>query len=307
MNLQQYAESMPESALLGYISWYELTDPNIKHADLVTAMTKAGFTKREIPGAPRRGDVFKRACRYSEQKRIPITENQYANVLVRKVASETDQVENHVVIEVVDKEGHRLDYQIAMKLQFNRIQNKLYVSRLPVPLYLDKIVDDAFNEFHRQFEKAQTTIDPQVIRLALRQRLDRMGATQVRNRGSVYFIPRTQKESVNQLEELFRVFNNNSLFHSIPLPDTSKQREMVQAAFDSDIHDRAESLIEKLNGLIAKDKVGDKEWENISHSYKQIKEQKEEYESLLEWNALRSDTELQVLDQKFKQVMLGVS
>ena len=123
----------------------------------------------------------------------------------------------------------------------------------------------------------------------------------------MYFIPRTQKESVNQLEELFRVFNNNSLFHSIPLPDTSKQREMVQAAFDSDIHDRAESLIEKLNGLIAKDKVGDKEWENISHSYKQIKEQKEEYESLLEWNALRSDTELQVLDQKFKQVMLGVS
>lgn len=305
MNLSQYVDTIPESVLLGYISWYELNNPKISQKDLATLMTNAGFPKRDIPSAPRAGDVFKRACRYSEQKKIPITDDTYGNLLIRKVAAETEQVENHMIIEVVDKAGKRLDYQAAAKLQFNRVQNKLFVEKLSVPMYLESLRDEGFQEFQTQFELARDTIDPQVIRLKLRSRLDAMGAVQVRNRGSVYFLPANQSPYVEKLEELFAGFNNGSDFHSIPLPDTSKQREMVQAAFDTDIHIRAESLIDKLDGALKKDKVGAKEWESISYTYKQIKELREEYEELLEWNNLRADTELMVLDQKFQKVMLG--
>ena len=249
--------TVPEDMLLGWVSWYTVRDPQVTEPDLRTQIANLGLDLKIVPTPPRAGDAFKRACRYSEQSKVPVlmTDN-YANFLIRQVDNAPAGVVRQLVIEVVDPNGKTLEYLQPATLTLDRTQAKpdIKIKKQNLGSPWDDMANVTLDVFAANFRSALKYLDPQTLRRTVRRQLDLMNAIAVRREGSVYFIPASQKTKTEGLEQLLEGWNNDSMFHTVPLVDTENQRKMVKAAFEDEVHSEATELIAR---LAAKIKGGD--------------------------------------------------
>lgn len=295
-----YSAAIPDDRLLGHIAWYTITKPLVTHDQLQEMVSDLSISNSVLPPKPRLGDAFKRACRYSERQNIPMPGNddQKINFLIRKVTQGAKEVVRHLVLEIVDKEGETLEYHDVAHLTFDRTSDKLHVRKLRINDALDELTQETLSMFTDNFSDATKYIDAQVIRHMIRDQLELMGAISVRKQGSVYFAPKSSKDQTEALETLCNRLGNGSMFHALPLVDTSKQREMVSSAFEDEVHDEATQLISKL----AKQKQDGKQitiksWENYQDQFKRLKKNAAEYAELVDNELSKAKAEIQALDQ----------
>ena len=169
--------TLPDELLLGHIAWYTVTQPTVTHEDVSRLATENNLTARFVPKEPRLGDAFKRACRYSERKGIPIPHtSNTASVMIRDVDTTITHVERHMVLEIRDPDGRKLEYYDAVRLVFDRKDEVLNATKLSLPGSYQTIIDLAAQEFLTKFGIARKTIDAQQIRLQIRNELDAAGA-----------------------------------------------------------------------------------------------------------------------------------
>ena len=299
-----YAENVSEDRLLGHIAWYTISQPEVTHEQLAEMVSDLPLNKTLLPPKPRLGDAFKRACRYSERKKLDYKNDQFVNFLIRTVSQSTNEVVRHLVLEVVDAAGETLEYHDVAHLKFDRKQNVLNVRRLHLNDELDKLTEDTLNIFTDNFDKASRYLDAQVLRLFIRHQLDSMGAISVRKQGSIYFAPLSVKDKTEGLETLCARLGNGSIFHSLPLVDTSKQREMITAAFEEEVHDEATQIIAELK---AKKEDGvtvtAKAFDSYRDRYNRLKGNASEYAKLVEDELTKTKTEIQALDQHLVKML----
>jgi Family of unknown function (DUF6744) len=304
--LPDYAAGLPDEAILGYIAWYTVTQPIVTHEQLEEMVADLPLSQTILPKAPRMGDAFKRACRYSERKKVPIpgSADTFANFLIRNVTQDADEVERHLVLEIVDEEGKRLEYHVVAQMTFNRTKSNLYVRQLQVDDNLLTLTKETLKMFTDNFDKATKYLDAQVLRLMVRQQLELMSATSVRAQGSVYFIPVASKEQTEGLETLCQRLGNGSAFHSLPLIDTTKQREMVKSAFEKDVHDQAAQLIAELtskrrNGTALTAKA----WEKYQGKFKKLKASAGDYATIVDDELDKVKIEIESLNKNLTEFL----
>lgn len=287
---------VPDELTLGYIAWYTITKPEITHEELSGLVADLGLDQGIVPPEPRIADAFKRACRYSERKGLdlPGSENK-GNFLIRAVAQTPTEIERHMVLEVVDPEGRTLTYQTVVEFKFVRSTNVLKVSRTRVGEY-DPLVEDSLNMFMENFKQATVFIDAQLIRRTIRCQLDAMLAFPVRRQGSVYFIPQKEKTKTLALELLCTKLGPGSAFHSLPLVDTTKQREMVHAAFEDELHEESTQLISEMKRV--KGELTPRAWAAYREKLRHIRDKYNEYAGLVETEITQASFELDVIERK---------
>jgi hypothetical protein len=303
--LPDYAAGLPDEATLGYIAWYTITQPVVTHEQLEEMVADLPLSKTVLPKAPRMGDAFKRACRYSERKKVPIPgADTFANFLIRNVTQDADEVERHLVLEIVDVEGKRLEYHIVAQMTFNRTKSNLYVRQLQVDDELLTLTKETLKLFTDNFDTATKYLEAQVLRLMIRQQLELMSATSVRPQGSVYFIPVASKEQAEALETLCQRLGHGSIFHSLPLIDSTKQREMVKAAFETDVHDQAAQLIAELTGKRRDGKtITAKAWEKYQGKFKKLKASAGDYATIVDDELDKVKIEIESLNKNLTEFL----
>lgn len=296
---------LPKDLTIGFICWYTITTPRVTHEQMVELVTDLQLDPFVLPNPPRRGDAFKRACRYSEQNglTIPGSENK-ANILIRSVANTAAEVERHMVVEIVDPEGRTLEYIDAAHLKFNRSSNRLHVAKRKMESAYDTMVLKAINIFNDNFEDAAKHIDAQVIRRMIRDQLTRIGAISVRRQGSVYFYPQKHHAIGLALEQFCQHMGKGSDFHNLPLVDTTRQREMVSAAFQDEVHERAIQIMAELESFRSQNKqITIRAWTEYRRELQHLVDTKGDYSSLVSDELTKADVELSGLQKSLEDFL----
>ena len=305
--LPGYGVGLSDDLLLGYIAWYTITKPMLTHDDIVRLITDLGLDANLIPSPPRAGDAFKRACRYSERKGLPIpyTDNT-ANYMIRPVAQTLQEIERHVMLEIVDPNGRRLEYHKAAELRFDRTTSKLSISLKRISDDLDPMSKDTLDRFAHELDHATKYVEAQVIRRMIREQLENMHAILARSRGSVYFIPSKHRDKIEGLEAFAASCGDGSVFHTIPLIDDSKQQELIANAFEEGVHEQATQIIAELQAHSSTDKeMTVNAWNTYKVKFDALAAKRAEYEDLVDLELNKASLELEVLQTHLNDFLMS--
>lgn len=355
--LAGYGAGIKRETLLGWVTWYGISDPEVKYDDLKQKVTDLGLQVEALPAPLREGDCFKRACRYAEQKKLPYGDL-FANILIRSVSQDKETIERHLVVEIVDADGRRLEYEAAAHLildkflyylswqegeygktherTFRRREDALEV-RMNIEndkrydektwnlrlssgvedanLHIERtdwakqpknvqLVSEALERFEDEYERAKTYLDAQTLRQMVRRQLDAMGAFLLRRNGSVYFLKKSEEERAIAMCDLLDWIGNGSGMHILPLIDTDKQREMIQAAFEDEVHESAQSMLNTLSEAITNKKpVTKAAWVDFMNRKEALQALAAEYSDLIDREFVKAGTELALLDDAMTELL----
>lgn len=357
--LTGYGAGIRKETLLGWVAWYGISDPSVKYDDLKQKVTDLGLDVSALPAPLRAGDSFKRACRYAEQKKLPYG-NLFVNTMIRSVSQNTETVERHLVVEIVDADGRRLEYEVAAHLildkfaytvtwfedgdrskprtrTFKHKQDaidlrtnvesekgfdpdrwSLRVSTTEeAVLTIDRtdwsrrtknrnLVQDAIDRFQTEYTNATTFLDSQTLRQMVRRQLDLMRSFLLRRNGSVYFIPKDMEREAIAMCDLLDWIGHGSGFHILPLVDTAKQREMIQAAFEDEVHESAQTMLNTLQeALHNKEPITKAAWIEYMNRKEALQERATEYSDLIDREFIKAGTELALLDDTMTELLTG--
>ena len=355
--LAGYGAGIRKETLLGWVAWYGISDPEVKYDDLKQKVTDLGLDVDALPAPLRAGDSFKRACRYAEQKKLPYSDL-FVNIMIRSVSQDKETIERHLVVEIVDAEGRRLEYEIAAHLILDKfiyylewqegplgkryqrtfrrredaldartnIENdkrfdegtwnlRLSSGLEDAALHVERtdwakkpknrqLVSEALERFEDEYENARTFLDAQTLRQMVRRQLDNMDAFLLRRNGSVYFVKKTEEERAIALCDLLEWIGNSSGFHILPLIDTDKQREMIQGAFEDEVHESAQAMLNTLSeALLAKKPVTKTAWMEYMDRKEALQARAAEYSDLIDREFVKAGTELALLDDAMTEIL----
>ena len=305
--LPGYGAGLTDDLILGHIAWYTITKPQLTHDDILELVTDLGLDANIVPKPPRAGDAFKRACRYSERNGIPVPySDNTANYMIRSVAQTATEIERHVMLEIVDSDGRRLEYHKAAELKFNRKDSRLSVSMKQVNPDMDPITKETLERFAAELNYATKYIEAQVIRRMIRQQLDNMHAILARSKGSVYFVPNKYKKKMAALEEFTANCGHGSVFHTIPLIDDSKQQELIANAFNESVHENATQIIAELQSFTDQGKqMTVNAWNDYKQRFDALAAKSSEYTELVDFELDKATLELEVLSEHLNDFLLS--
>ena len=115
---------------LGYIFWYSVTsNVEVTRIELEQQFQTIGIDENWLPNPIRSSDAFRRATKEVQRKKVPTSDpNMFQNFLVREVYSDNKLIQRNIVIETVDHNGKRLDYDSnATVMQLNKEDNSFSI------------------------------------------------------------------------------------------------------------------------------------------------------------------------------------
>lgn len=352
--LAGYGAGIRKETLLGWVAWYGISNPEVRYNALKKRVIELGLDVSALPAPLRAGDSFKRACRYAEQKKVPYGDV-FTNIMIRAVTQDNETVERHLVVEIVDADDKRLEYEPAARLILDKYvytlswtaNNKpmeatfahkqsavelrtkiektrgfdpktgnlrlsmneepsLIIERFPWSTQPGNIrlVQRAVKNFESEYRKARTYLDSQTIRQMVRRQLDLMHSFLLRRNGSVYFIPGDEEARAVALCELLGWISPDSGFHILPLIDTAKQREMIQAAFEDEVHESAQAILHTLSeALLNEQPVTSAAWIDFMNKKEELQAMAVEYSDLIDREFIKAGTELSLLDDTMTELL----
>lgn len=290
------AETLDDSFYLGRVVWYSLTENSrVNHGDFCRAVHDQNMNW-DLPPVVRPHDLFRRVTTEAQIRKHPTTQiGEFVNYNFREVGSDNDHIWRQLVAEVVDRSGHRLSYTVVHEVRFNRNPIVIFDGNicpdgtdpdLLVPV--DAIVADVRSNFAIQYD----TLTSFTIREFVRRIIRGCGATVLRD--GVYFVSGHQDE----LDALDAIVNAipGALFHSLPLIDDRKQRDMLRQAFEDESIGEIDKLINEVTELLRGDKkVSTKRFGDFLGRYNDVKGKVVDYSDLLDIALVTTSTRLEVV------------
>ncbi len=305
--LSGYGAGLTDDLILGYIAWYTVTKPQLTHDAIMQLVGEHGLDPVIVPKPPRSGDAFKRACRYSERTGldIPYSPNT-ANIMIRPVAQTLDDIERHMILEIIDPDGRKLTHHTAAALRFERRAGVLHVSVEQLGDDLQPIIEESLQMFAATLKNSTKYVEAQVIRRMIRSQLEYMNAILARSKGSVYFIPKKYRKLMLGLEGFTANCGPGSVFHSLPLVDDTKQQEFVKKAFEDGIHDQATQIITELSALSSQEKeITTGAWNDYKSKLNGLVSKANEYNDLVDSELSMAETELEAVRVQLQDFLMA--
>lgn len=278
------ANETDEALYLGRLVWYSVSDVRASHAVVIKGLVDAGLGG-SLPAVPKDFDVFRRVSSNAQRKKCPVpgTKDQFHNYLIREVDGRGKQVVvRRIVRETVDHSGKKLEYTQLRDLEFDRGTSLITVTDLPpnAGSAKDVIANEITLEVRAEFHAWRGMLTSYAIREYLRKTLLGLGATCVRD--GVYFIAEDKADKVIAVEN-FANGVNGSEFHSLPLLDDSKQREMIRRAFEAETQDAIDTMMADIKETRdAGKKITSDKYAEIITRFQELSLRTKEYEGLLE-------------------------
>lgn len=303
--------TVDKDALLGRILWYSVPSATRLDPQLVTTELQGrGFT-RKIPNVPADSDVFRRVSINAERRKVPIPDpnkkdaflpGQFENWMIRDFTAKGDALGKRIVCEVVDTNGKRLSYNQIVDLTFVPASQPGGSSVIKVDWIngfnaanqtrAQEVVDDVLSGFKRWKGKFHDA----VMRHWIKQTILSMGATAVRPTGGIYFLKEEFASQVEALESfIVDHFPPGGECHSVEIPDTSKQREMVKKAIEAETTGAVEQMMLEISEVKKAGKLTPKKFEEMNKRVREVENKIADYSKLLETDLKTVNTRVELL------------
>jgi hypothetical protein len=297
--------SVESDNLLGRLFWYTLSEMRVPHDQFTQLLTDAGITSSH-PLDPKDANVFKRVCSSVKRLKIPtnnpdIFEN-YRMVEFR----DNDSTTRRVVRERVNNAGRKLGFTELFDIVFDNATADLVFKPVKgfnfrentVPSGIrDQVIDDFYDQ--------RGCLNAYHIREWMRGYILRLGSTMVRPGGGVYFLREAHRGTIEALETIGEQLveyvvepSGKVEFHSLPLIDDTKQREMVQRAFEAETIDAIDDLLAEVSTITkGKKLITSDRYAGLLDRFQDLNGRTKEYEDLLEQKLASTSTRLSIFQQ----------
>lgn len=258
------------NSLLGFVFWYSVTsEAEVTRVELENQFKELDIDEAWLPNPIRPSDAFRRATKEIQRRKVQTSDpGKFQNFLVREVFSDNTAIQRNIVIETVDQSGKRLNYDAkAAVMTLTKDNNDFSISSE------HNTARELANEAKQRFNKYIDYYSAQQIRIMINKYLSSLAPTPVRRNGGIYFIPKSFSKELNKLLLLCDFLQSEGV--SIPLQDTSDNKNMVLSKLEYEIKD----VLERCQELSTQDnlkkqlyKDGIEEARRIANIYKEYKE-----------------------------------
>lgn len=210
--------------LIGHLVWYSVSECLIDRTTLRSYLKRVGLDEGYMPMEIRPSDAFRKATKLLEQKLAPTADpNIRCNYLVREMPVTKDEIERRLVVETVDSENRRLDYN--PKAATFILEKKTWAFSYYAATYeLEKVCRQVASDF----EIFKTHHDSRAIRSMIYSMLANMAPINVRPSGGVYFIPIQYRLELEKMVSFVRLLGGQSEAWMMPVIDQREMRDMVR-------------------------------------------------------------------------------
>jgi len=302
---------LPPERFIGSILWFsiagtvERTDGKrstvpvrITHDQLEQWFEELDLDKRYLPAQIKRVDAFRNASSQVRREFDEQGEGRSAELMVREVMYNDEQVVRHIVKEQRDRRGQKLEYVPHMAtLKFfraRRTSGGRSQQGAQFKWAILKGVSDTdrahleamIAEIEEKFVDLSSNLHSQAIRGMVRKYVTDLNAIGVKPSGGVYFVHSSRQKTVDALQELVNRIGQGCQFHQLPLVDTEEQRQMLTDAFQDEVQNDVEGLLKDIAILNEKAKTkGGKipatKYAELNSRFQDIVERSEEYTRVL--------------------------
>lgn len=265
---------------MGHIVWYQVGPVNVTHAEVVQNLHTHNLSVG-LPPYPKDFDVFRRVCSEQQIRRMPNGPDNFQSYLLREVRNDEQIITKRIVVEHLNKKGKVLSYEQLIDLDFHRKNSEIVVSdhspaaslNYPTAVHIATSVKS-------EFLKWRGKLNSYAIREFVRKLLLSWSATCVRD--GMYFLPESKAGDLDGLDGFANSIAGVD-FHSMPLVDNARQREMVRKAFQSETVEQIHAQMGEIAELRkAGKKISQDRYAKIITDYQAIMAHTQEYEEVLE-------------------------
>lgn len=299
--LEQQKQQIDTSVSLGRLMWYSVTeDTMVDYKTMVMELANVGLNLK-VPPVPRDFNVFKRVSSDAQRKvRISSDPVLVEHWMVRDVAGRNEEtIVRRIVMEERDSANRKLSYRQIVDVEFNRTTGKMHFRWMPdcddakYPTAQDMLLDITAN-----FRKWKGMLNHYAIREWIRKTILDMGATSVRQSGSLYFLKEAHAGDVEKLELFVDRLPGGNECHSLPLVDNEKQRKMVRKALEAETNDAVDHLLSEIRQIKKDGKLTPARFAEILSEAKQLQAKTKDYAGLLQTTLREIDSRLTILHKQ---------
>lgn len=313
MDLQTYKDrlsGLDSSRFIGSILWFSITGSvtyvngrresrpvRVTHDQLEIWFDELGLDKKFLPPPIKAVDAFRKATSEVSREYPLDQDGMSATLMVREVDYDAEQVVRHVVKEVRDRRGKKLDYDPHLAtLKFLRGGRTMKGKRAGGESFKSAVmnhvrdaertnVENLLHEANERYKDLATNLHADAVRAVVRNYLTDLNAIAVKPSGGVYFVHLSRQPTVDALQELIKRVNQGCSFHQLPLLDTGEQREMLNDAFQTEVEDETRKLLADVAGFNDKVASGGKipptKYAEFQSRYQSILERSEEHTKVI--------------------------
>lgn len=238
-HFDSHADSVRNSgaAILGTLAWFAVPDLRVSHADLTNLAKVHGLSNPPKLGSA--ADAFRRATN-SQTRR---GENRTTRYLVRPVKNSGEELVRQIVVERVNASEELLTHETLADLRFDEKSEVMTVGTMDSESGTPEEYAEAekmMTEAKALFREYKNSFTGDAVRRYVSRLLDEMCRVTVHPHGHVYFVPRSSAGDVEATRLFVRSLapytvnrEETPTFWTVPVPDLTEQREMVQNGFRS--------------------------------------------------------------------------
>lgn len=307
--LGQYADrveaSIDSDYYLGRLFWYAMPELRVPYKDFQAHLTAAGITSSP-PHEPKDLDKFKSTCADVKRNRVPTNNSEVFENYKQVAFHDADTITRRIIRERVNNTGKRVGYTELFDVIFDRETSDLTFKGINgFRFRANTTPADIRDQIIDRYYMDRGCLNAYSIREWMRDLIMRLGATKVRPGGGVYFLREAHMKLIESLEILGEALGDYIVvdgsrveFHSLPLLDDEKQREMVQRAFEAETVDAIDALLSEVTELTKAGKVITKDrYAAFLDQFQSLTERTREYEDLLEEKLASTTTRLDIFQR----------
>lgn len=304
-DMTERVSATDSSLYLGRLVWYSITDAAyVNHIEWCRDLIEQGLLDH-LPPSPRSSDVFKRACTATQKKRVPTDDpGKFMNILIREVGKDAQKVWRHVVVETVDTNGHSLDYSECASITFDRQAQSIAIEIIN-PCGERPEVQAVLAELQDQYRVWYNMLTPYAVRELIRKIIRTFGATALRD--GVYFVKEEFADRIDALEAVVKALPEGSDFHSLPLIDDRKQRDMLRKSFEAESIGEIDRILGEITEINRSGrKITADRYADFKVEYDRLRKKAQDYSSLLDEAMSETGSRLEIMDSAIFGLMGSV-
>lgn len=297
---QERVEALNDDIYLGRVVWYSLSESSrMNHGEFCLNVHNESMNW-DLPPVVRPHDLFRRVTTDAQRRKVPLLSQgsatgEYVNYNFREVGCDDDHIWRQLVAEVLDRNGHRLSYAVLHEVTFFRNGSLIAdesIAGLNVDPLLCEPVTEIMEQVRAKFTEQYDTLTAFTIREYVRRVIRSCNATVLRD--GVYFIKGHQPE-IDALDNIVNVIPGG-MFHSLPLIDDRKQRDMLRQAFEDESVGEIDKIINEVTELLRNGKkVTTKKFGDFLGRYNDVRGKMVDYSDLLDTAMVSTATRLEVV------------
>lgn len=212
--------------ILGNLFWFSIGTKLINSDDLEELLVQSGIGNAWMPNKIRIADAFRRATREVQRRRPTSKAGIYQNLLIREVASDNEMIQRNIVLETVDQNDKKLDYETKSGIiKLDKKYESLYFETA------DAEIKEICREVESKYFLYKDNYSSEHLRVLIPKILGSLAPIPMRKNGGIYFVPSTMSHGLTNLVTFINSLEDSESY-KVPVVSSKDNEHMVNKKLD---------------------------------------------------------------------------